>query len=200
MWKSGELRTGRSAKNPFNPGDGMKESLPAAARLESPDRDAVWTPALPFKGRVGPPGVKPDIGRGESDVRGPLNRGGGVPLKKRLRGEKNCDKITLTFGDNRRAAPEYSFFGGSHERVRTDTFYFAGAKGFFGPTGTLPELRDQGIQCALFYACAMDMWRAGYGYLIIGGGNTGAEAGFYERIAGAEPIKNSIPGIYAHRI
>ena len=78
--------------------------------------------------------------------------------------------------------------------------YDATAKGFFGPTGTLPEVRDKGTQRALFYACAMDMWRAGYGYLIIGGGNTGAEAGFYQKIAGAEPISNSMPGIYAHRL
>lgn len=78
--------------------------------------------------------------------------------------------------------------------------YDATARGFFGPTGTLPDLRDIGIGRALFYACAADMWRAGYGYMIIGGGNTGPAASFYQKIAGAEPISHSIPGIYRHRI
>ena len=71
------------------------------------------------------------------------------------------------------------------------------ARGFFGPTGVEAEARGAGIGAALLHAVLQAMRAEGYGYAIIG--NAGA-AGFFARVAGAIPIPDSVPGIYAGMI
>jgi GNAT superfamily N-acetyltransferase len=64
---------------------------------------------------------------------------------------------------------------------------------FFGPTGTDPNARKNGIGTALLLACLEAMKQQGYGYAIIGGVGP---AEFYQKVVGAIPIEGSAPGIY----
>jgi GNAT superfamily N-acetyltransferase len=64
---------------------------------------------------------------------------------------------------------------------------------FFGPTGTDPNARNNGIGTALLLACLEAMKQQGYGYAIIGGVGP---AEFYQKVVGAIPIEGSAPGIY----
>lgn len=77
--------------------------------------------------------------------------------------------------------------------------YDATARGFFGPTGIAPSHRGQGIGAGLLLTSLDAMWRAGYGYAIIGGTNPTLQP-FYERVAGAVVIENSDPGVYQDRL
>jgi len=71
--------------------------------------------------------------------------------------------------------------------------YDATALGFFGPTGVAETERGQGTGAALLLACLLDMKLKGYGYAIIGGVGP---ADFYRKVAGAEVIPDSAPGLY----
>ena len=64
---------------------------------------------------------------------------------------------------------------------------------FFGPTGTDPDTRKNGIGTALLLACLEAMKQQGYGYAIIGGVGP---AEFYQKAVGAIPIEGSAPGVY----
>jgi hypothetical protein len=64
---------------------------------------------------------------------------------------------------------------------------------FFGPTGTDPNTRRNGIGTALLLACLEAMKQQGYGYAIIGGVGP---ADFYQKVVGAVPIEGSQPGVY----
>jgi ribosomal protein S18 acetylase RimI-like enzyme len=64
---------------------------------------------------------------------------------------------------------------------------------FFGPTGTDPNARKNGIGTALLLACLEAMKQQGYGYAIIGGVGP---AEFYQKVVGAIPIEGSQPGVY----
>jgi len=64
---------------------------------------------------------------------------------------------------------------------------------FFGPTGTDPNTRRNGIGTALLLACLEAMKQQGYGYAIIGGVGP---ADFYQKVVGAVPIEGSEPGVY----
>jgi ribosomal protein S18 acetylase RimI-like enzyme len=64
---------------------------------------------------------------------------------------------------------------------------------FFGPTGTDPNARKNGIGTALLLACLEAMKQQGYGYAIIGGVGP---AEFYQKVVGAIPIEGSAPGVY----
>ena len=63
---------------------------------------------------------------------------------------------------------------------------------YFGPTGTDPNARKNGIGTALL-ACLEAMKQQGYGYAIIGGVGP---AEFYQKVVGAIPIEGSQPGVY----
>jgi len=71
--------------------------------------------------------------------------------------------------------------------------YDATALGFFGPTGVAESERGKGTGAALLMACLLDMKLKGYGYAVIGGAGP---VDFYRKVAGAEVIVDSIPGIY----
>jgi ribosomal protein S18 acetylase RimI-like enzyme len=64
---------------------------------------------------------------------------------------------------------------------------------YFGPTGTDPNARKNGIGTALLLACLEAMKQQGYGYAIIGGVGP---AEFYQKVVGAIPIEGSQPGVY----
>ena len=72
--------------------------------------------------------------------------------------------------------------------------YDAVGLGMFGPTGVDDSMRGRGVGKALLLACLHAMWNIGYSYGIIGGVGP---ADFYARVAGAQLIEGSTPGIYA---
>ena len=66
-------------------------------------------------------------------------------------------------------------------------------KGFFGPTGVLPEYQGQGLGTALLLAALHALAAEGYAYAIIGGVGP---VEFYQKTVGATLIEGSDPGIY----
>lgn len=68
------------------------------------------------------------------------------------------------------------------------------ALGYFGPGGVDEKQRRRGIGAALLHEALLVMRQHGYGYAIVGGA---ADPAFYTRVAGAIPIPDSSPGIYA---
>ncbi len=72
--------------------------------------------------------------------------------------------------------------------------YDATARGFIGPMGVDPELRQGGVGKALLVTALEQMRAMGYAYAVIGG--TGPQE-FYERTVGATIIEGSDPGFYA---
>lgn len=71
--------------------------------------------------------------------------------------------------------------------------YDATARGFIGPMGVDPELRQGGVGKALLISALEQMRAIGYAYAIIGG--TGPQE-FYSRTVGATVIEGSDPGFY----
>lgn len=69
----------------------------------------------------------------------------------------------------------------------------ATARGFFGPTAVRADRRGQGVGAALLLAALHALHERGYAYGIIGWAN---DVEFYRRVAGAEPIAGSEPGVY----
>lgn len=75
--------------------------------------------------------------------------------------------------------------------------YDATARGLVGPIGVAAAARGTGVGAALLRAALDDMRAVGYGYAIAG--SVGADA-FFCRVAGATPIADSVPGLYAGRL
>jgi len=75
--------------------------------------------------------------------------------------------------------------------------YDATALGFFGPTGVRRDMRGKGVGALLFLRCMQSMWELGYGYAIIG---AAGPIEYYRKIAKAEPIPDSTPGVYKRLI
>ena len=71
--------------------------------------------------------------------------------------------------------------------------YDATTLGFFGPTGVAESQRGKGTGAALLLACLLGMKLKGYGYAVIG---AAGPTDFYRKVAGAEVIADSVPGIY----
>ncbi len=71
--------------------------------------------------------------------------------------------------------------------------YDATARGFIGPMGVDPELRQGGVGKALLVTALEQMRAIGYVYAVIGG--TGPQD-FYARTVGATVIEGSDPGFY----
>lgn len=69
----------------------------------------------------------------------------------------------------------------------------ATARGFFGPTAVRADRRGQGVGAALLLAALHALHDRGYAYGIIG---WASDVEFYRRVAGAEPIVGSEPGVY----
>lgn len=72
--------------------------------------------------------------------------------------------------------------------------YDATARGFIGPMGVDPGLRQGGVGKALLVTALEQMRALGYAYAVIGG--TGPQE-FYARTVGATVIEGSDPGFYA---
>lgn len=72
--------------------------------------------------------------------------------------------------------------------------YDASALGYFGPTGVSEDARGRGIGSSLLMSALHEMRLKGYGYAVIGW--VGPQE-FYARAAGAIPIPDSSPGIWA---
>ncbi len=69
----------------------------------------------------------------------------------------------------------------------------ATARGYIGPMGVDPELRQGGVGRALLITALEQMRALGYVYAIIGGVGP---ADFYARCVGATVIEDSAPGVY----
>lgn len=83
----------------------------------------------------------------------------------------------------------------THERrVVGFACYDATARGFIGPMGVDPQLRQGGVGKALLLTALEQMRALGYAYAVVGG--VGPRE-FYEKCAGATVIEGSDPGIYA---
>ncbi len=87
--------------------------------------------------------------------------------------------------------PVKCFIAVTDEKVVGFACYDASSKGFFGPIGVDESLRGQGIGEALLLRTLHAMHAFGYGYAIIGW--VGSAAPFYNRIVGAEWIKDAEP-------
>jgi GNAT superfamily N-acetyltransferase len=66
-------------------------------------------------------------------------------------------------------------------------------RGFFGPTGVIPEAQGKGIGKALLLASLWALREMGYVYAIIG---AAGPVHFYQKTVGAIVIPGSEPGIY----
>jgi GNAT superfamily N-acetyltransferase len=66
-------------------------------------------------------------------------------------------------------------------------------RGFFGPTGVLPDAQGKGIGKALLLASLTAMREMGYVYAVIG---AAGPVRFYQQTVGAIVIPDSEPGIY----
>jgi predicted N-acetyltransferase YhbS len=75
--------------------------------------------------------------------------------------------------------------------------YECTAKAFLGPEGVSEPYRKRGIGKALLLSALHGLHELGYAYGIIGGVGP---AEFYAKVAGATPIPDSTPGIYANPI
>jgi GNAT superfamily N-acetyltransferase len=89
--------------------------------------------------------------------------------------------------------PVSCFIGVQQKNILGFACHDATCRNFFGPTGTDPNARKNGIGTALLLACLEAMKQQGYGYAIIGGVGP---AEFYQKVVGAIPIEGSAPGIY----
>jgi len=93
------------------------------------------------------------------------------------------------------SVPASCYIATRDEKILGFACFDATAKGFFGPTGTHPKVRGQGIGAALLVASLAAMQEAGYAYAVIGGVGTSARR-FYQKVAGAVEIAGSTPGVY----
>ncbi len=75
--------------------------------------------------------------------------------------------------------------------------YDTTCKGFFGPTGVLPEFRGKGIGKILLIESLMALKNRGYAYAIIGGVGP---VEYYQKTVNATIIEGSNPGIYHNLI
>ena len=129
----------------------------------------------------------------------------GVAIRRALAPEKHVvtDWVRATFDSPGWASeceasilrqPPACFVAVENETLIGFGCYDATARGVFGPTGVEAAARGRGIGAALLLACLHDMRAQGYAYAIIG---WAGPQDFYARIAGATPIPDSEPGLYA---
>lgn len=97
-------------------------------------------------------------------------------------------------------SPPACFIAVEEGRVVGFACYDASAKGFFGPTGVLPEKRGVGLGRALLLRTLHAMREAGYAYAVIGW--VGEAEAFYRKTVGAEFIPGGAPenSVYANMI
>jgi predicted N-acetyltransferase YhbS len=89
--------------------------------------------------------------------------------------------------------PVACFLAVQHSRPVGFCAYEATCRNFLGPLGVATEVRANGIGSALLLSALHAMSAEGYAYAIIGGAGPTA---FFERVAGAQIIAGSVPGIY----
>lgn len=89
--------------------------------------------------------------------------------------------------------PVGCFIATQEKRIIGFVCYDATARGFIGPMGVDPAVRQGGIGRALLVTALEQMRSLGYAYAIIGGVGP---AEFYSRCVGATVIEDSSPGIY----
>lgn len=101
-----------------------------------------------------------------------------------------ADEITVGFANK----PTSVFIAHRKDVILGFGAYECTRRAFFGPTGVLESERGRGIGKVLLLACLHGLAEMGYAYGIIGGAGP---TEFYTRAAGATPIPDSSPGVYA---
>lgn len=96
-------------------------------------------------------------------------------------------------------SPPACFLAVKDHKIVGFACYNATAKGFFGPTGVLVEQQKKGIGKALLLEALVAMKEEGFGYAVIGWPADTAIS-FYEKVVGAEIIKNSEPSVYSRLV
>jgi len=104
------------------------------------------------------------------------------------------DEVSVAFSSR----PSTLFIALDHiGRICGFCAYECTAKAFLGPEGVSEQYRKRGIGKALLLSALHGLRELGYAYGIIGGVGP---AEFYAKVAGAAPIPDSTPGIYADPI
>lgn len=99
------------------------------------------------------------------------------------------DEISVGFA----AKPVSVYIATSDGKVIGFAGYECTRKAFFGPTGVAEQARGRGVGTALLIASLWGLRELGYVYGIIG---AAGPIEFYQKIVGAIPIPDSVPGIY----
>jgi predicted N-acetyltransferase YhbS len=92
-----------------------------------------------------------------------------------------------------RQSPISAFMAEREGRITGFAAYECTRRGYFGPTGVIPDERKRGVGGALLFRCLESMREMGYAYAIIGG--VGPRE-YYEKVCGAFVIPGSEVGIY----
>ncbi|HHW71257.1 MAG TPA: GNAT family N-acetyltransferase [Clostridiales bacterium] len=132
----------------------------------------------------------------------------GIYIKRVLAPDKFrvVEYVKNTFGDSWASEcdvaisrdPISCFIAVKDKEVIGFACYDTTCKSFFGPIGIDKEFRGFGIGKVLTLECLNAMWHEGYAYAIIGGANEAIP--FYEKVANAKVIEDSVPGIYSRMI
>ncbi len=93
--------------------------------------------------------------------------------------------------------PVHCFVATQQKDIVGFACYNVTAKGYFGPTGVIENMRGKGIGRVLMMHCFRALINDGYAYVIIGG--IGPQE-YYKKYANATVIENSTPGIYKGQI
>jgi GNAT superfamily N-acetyltransferase len=131
----------------------------------------------------------------------------GIVIRRPIPPEKSfvCDWVMGHFGqywaNETETAfahlPVHCFIAQQKNEILGFACFETTCKNFFGPTGTLENVRGQGIGKALLIHSLLAMKAMGYAYAIIGGVGPAA---YYTKAVGATIIDGSENSIYNHLI
>jgi len=133
----------------------------------------------------------------------PVAQTGGVEIRRALVPEKHlvvewaCSTFNCAWASEVEVAfarqPVACFIAVQDGAIVGFCAYEATCRDFLGPLGVAEHARGSRVGAALLLSALHAMAAEGYAYAIIGGAGPTA---FFERVAGAQVISDSSPGIY----